>query len=124
MITFKNIQYQCSMELTLDLIGGKWKALILWHLAKNTLRFCELKRKLPKITQKMLTQQLRELEGSGLVNRFIYTQIPPKVEYSLTPVGKSLFPILETLCQWGLNYANDQEPIHEKNTCPLEPTAI
>ena len=118
MITFKNIQYQCSMELTLDLIGGKWKALILWHLGENTLRFSELKRTLPKITQKMLTQQLRELEGSGLVNRYIYTQIPPKVEYSLTPAGKSLLPILETLCQWGLSYANTPEPIYEKNVCP------
>lgn len=119
MITFKNTQYQCSMELTLDLIGGKWKALILWHLGENTLRFSELKRSLPKITQKMLTQQLRELEASGLVNRYIYTQIPPKVEYSLTPTGKSLLPILGTLCQWGLNYANAAESNCEKNTCPL-----
>jgi len=121
MITFKNIHYQCSMELTLDLIGGKWKALILWHLGENTLRFSELKKTLPKITQKMFTQQLRELEGSGLVNRFIYTQIPPKVEYSLTPVGKSLLPILETLCQWGLDYAAITAPIDEKDTCPMSP---
>jgi len=122
MITFKDIDYQCSMELTLDLIGGKWKALILWHLEEKTLRFSELKRTLPKITQKMLTQQLRELEASGLVTRFIYTQIPPKVEYSLTPAGKSLLPILANMCQWGLNFANASnasEPINEKNTCPL-----
>lgn len=118
MITFKNIQYQCSMELTLELIGGKWKALILWHLGEKTLRFSELKKTLPKITQKMLTQQLRELETSGLVNRFIYTQIPPKVEYSLTPAGKSLLPILDTLCQWGLNYATTVESTAEKNICP------
>lgn len=115
MITFKDIEYQCSMELTLDLIGGKWKALILWHLRESTLRFSELKRTLPKITQKMLTQQLRELEGSGLVNRFIYTQIPPKVEYSLTPAGKSLLPILSTLCQWGLNYANVPKTVCEES---------
>lgn len=119
MITFNNIQYECSMELTLDLIGGKWKALILWHLGESTLRFSELKKTLPKITQKMLTQQLRELEASGLVNRYIYTQIPPKVEYSLTPAGKSLLPILSTLCQWGLNYANVPKSIPEKDTCPL-----
>lgn len=106
MITYKNIQYQCSMELTLDLIGGKWKSLILWYLGDNTLRFSELKKKIPQITPKMLTQQLRELEESGLVSRFIYTQIPPKVEYSLTPAGKSLIPILATMCQWGLSYAN------------------
>ncbi|HEY3424616.1 MAG TPA: helix-turn-helix domain-containing protein [Negativicutes bacterium] len=124
MITFKNTTYQCSMELTLDLIGGKWKALILWHLGENTLRFSELRKTLPQITQKMLTQQLRELEASGLVNRFIYTQIPPKVEYSLTPTGQSLLPILETLCQWGLNYANTTESIDEKTVCPLSPTTI
>jgi len=121
MITFKNTEYQCSMELTLNLIGGKWKALILWHLGENTLRFSELKRTLPKITQKMFTQQLRELESSGLVNRFIYTQIPPKVEYSLTPAGKSLLPILATLCQWGLDYADVTEEIDE-DTCPASPT--
>lgn len=120
MITFKNTEYQCSMELTLDLIGGKWKALILWHLGETTLRFSELKKILPKITQKMLTQQLRELEGSGLVNRFIYTQIPPKVEYSLTQNGKSLLPILDTLCQWGLNYANSVEATEEKQTAPAD----
>lgn len=120
MITFKNTEYQCSMELTLDLIGGKWKALILWHLGENTLRFSELKKTLPKITQKMLTQQLRELETSGLVKRFIYTQIPPKVEYSLTPSGKSLLPILDTLCQWGLNYADSVEALEEKQTVPAD----
>lgn len=114
MITFRNTEYQCSMELTLDLIGGKWKALILWHLGQNTLRFSELKKTLPKITQKMLTQQLRELEASGLIKRFIYTQIPPKVEYSLTPNGQSLLPILDTLCQWGQNYAQTMEAMDKE----------
>lgn len=109
MIKFRNTEYQCSMELTLDLIGGKWKALILWHLGENTLRFSELRKILPQITQKMLTQQLRELEECGLVNRFIYTQIPPKVEYSLTAAGKSLLPVLTALCQWGLSYADQAE---------------
>ncbi|MBP2652272.1 MAG: ytcD [Firmicutes bacterium] len=106
MITFKDTEYQCSMELTLAIIGGKWKVLILWYLGEKTMRFSELRRTLPHITQKMLTQQLRELEEHGLVNRFIYTQIPPKVEYSLTAAGKSILPILANLGQWGLNYAN------------------
>ena len=88
MIKFQNVEYHCSMELTLELIGGKWKSLILWHLGENTLRFSELKRALPKITQKMLTQQLRELEVHGLVSRFIYTQVPPRVEYTLTEAGQ------------------------------------
>ena len=117
MIKYKNIEYQCSMELTLDLIGGKWKSLILWYLGENTMRFSQLRKSLPRITPKMLTQQLRELEASGLVNRFIYTQIPPKVEYSLTEAGKSLLPILTTLCQWGLNYADDNTPAAKEATC-------
>ncbi len=106
MIKFRDNEYQCSMELTLDLIGGKWKSLILWHLAENTLRFSELRKTLPQVTQKMLTQQLRELEDCGLVKRFIYTQVPPKVEYSLTDAGRSLLPILSSLCQWGVEYVN------------------
>lgn len=118
MIQFRNNEYQCSMELTLDLIGGKWKSLILWYLGENIIRFSELKRALPRITPKMLTQQLRELEESGLVNRVIYTQVPPKVEYSLTAAGKSLLPILATLCQWGLNYVNAVEPTGQKTACP------
>ncbi|AGK97537.1 winged helix-turn-helix transcriptional regulator [Clostridium pasteurianum] len=107
MIKFKNIKYNCSMELTLDVIGGKWKPLIIWHLAEKTMRFSELKRTLPHITQKMLTQQLRGLEESELVNRFVYTQVPPKVEYSLTDFGKSLLPVLSALCKWGVNYAQE-----------------
>jgi len=99
------------MELTLALIGGKWKALILWHLSDNILRYSELKKLLPNVTPKMLTQQLRELEDSGLVKRFIYTQIPPKVEYSLTQDGKSLLPILDTMCKWGQNYADEYEQL-------------
>ncbi|WP_298203306.1 helix-turn-helix domain-containing protein [Desulfosporosinus sp.] len=109
MIKFKNNEYQCSMELTLALIGGKWKALILWHLGDKTLRYSEMRKTIPNVTPKMLTQQLRELEDSGLVKRLIYTQIPPKVEYSLTQAGQSLLPILDTLCKWGQNYANDYE---------------
>mgnify|MGYP001329990317 FL=1 len=113
MFNFRNTEYHCHMELTLALIGGKWKSLIIWHLGENTLRFGELKRALPKITQKMLTQQLRELEQDGFVNRFIYTQVPPKVEYSLTDSGKTLLPVLETMYQWGINYANESEPVNQ-----------
>jgi len=120
MIKFRNIEHQCSMELTLDLIGGKWKSLILWHLGENTLRFSELRRSLPRVTQKMLTQQLRELEESGLVNRFIYTQIPPKVEYSLTIAGKSLIPILATLCDWGQSYANEAGLNDKETACCIK----
>ncbi|RYD04852.1 hypothetical protein N752_13070 [Desulforamulus aquiferis] len=95
MIKFRNKEYQCSMELTLDLIGGKWKSLLLWYLSNNKImRFSELNRINPKLTQKMLTQQLREMERDGLITRKVYAQVPPKVEYSLTPLGVKLTPIL------------------------------
>jgi len=103
------------MELTLDLIGGKWKALIVWHLGENTLRFSDLKRTMPGITQKMLTQQLRELERDGLVHRFVYAEVPPKVEYSLTEAGKTLLPFLTSLYQWGVNYANGAGPVNRED---------
>ncbi|MDQ7092147.1 helix-turn-helix domain-containing protein [Desulfosporosinus sp. PR] len=120
MIKFRNNEYQCSMELTLALIGGKWKALILWHLGDKVLRYNEMRKMLPNVTPKMLTQQLRELEDSGLVKRFIYSQIPPKVEYSLTQAGKSLLPILDFLCKWGLNYANECEQTAQSKDSDLQ----
>lgn len=103
---FKGVEYNCSMELTLNIIGGKWKPIIIWHLGKKTMRFNELKRSLPNITQKMLTQQLRALEDDELINRVVYNQVPPKVEYSLTDYGKSLMPVLNDLCEWAVNYSN------------------
>ena len=99
----------CYIEKTMSIIGGKWKVLILWHLSNNTYRFGELKRIMPEITQKMLTQQLRELESENLVNREIYPVVPPKVEYSLTKEGKSLKPILSSMCSWGKIHVNQQE---------------
>ncbi|MEL7567362.1 MAG: helix-turn-helix domain-containing protein [Dehalobacterium sp.] len=117
MIKYKNTEYRCSMELTIGLIGGKWKSLILWNIGENTLRFGELRKALPQVTQKMLTQQLRELEENGLVHRLVYTQVPPKVEYSLTDAGKSLLPILALLCQWGLDYINKVESTNKESTC-------
>ena len=102
----------CPVGATLDLIGGKYKALILWHLSENTLRFSELG-KLVSATPKMLTQQLRELENDNLVHREVYPVIPPKVEYSLTELGKSLMPILVAMRDWGAEYLRtnkDTEP--------------
>lgn len=109
MIKYNNTEYQCSMELTLDIIGGKWKPIILWYLSKSTLRFGELKKKMPKITQKMLTQQLKSLEENGLINRVVYNEIPPKVEYSLTDTGKTLIPILHSLSGWAHEYINSNK---------------
>lgn len=104
-LKFKDKNYTCTFEITMDLIGGKWKPLIIWHLGtKGTQRFNELKKLIPQITQKMLTQQLRELEADNLINRKVYPQVPPKVEYSLTDVGESLMPILKMMCDWGNDY--------------------
>lgn len=93
--------YNIGVEATIDVIGGKWKPLILCHLKKGTMRTGELRKVMPRITQKVLTQQLRELEDSNIVHRKVYQQIPPKVEYSLTDHGKSLIDLLTELCNWG-----------------------
>ncbi len=97
--------FNCEKELTLYVIGGKWKMLILWHLGKEgTKRFGELKALMPGITQRMLVNQLRELEEDLIVERKVYPVVPPKVEYSLTEQGKSLMPILDSMYEWGKNY--------------------
>ncbi len=96
--------YNCPVEATLDLIGGKYKALILWHLIDKTLRFNEIGKLIPKATPKMITQQLRELETDNLIVRVVYPVVPPKVEYSLSEFGKSIIPILDAMCNWGESY--------------------
>ena len=102
-----NSEYNCPVGATLELIGGKYKALILWHLMNKTLRFGELRRLIPQATPKMLTQQLRELEDANLVIRTVYPVVPPKVEYKLSELGISIKPILETMYSWGEGYLND-----------------
>ncbi len=94
----------CPLEATLGIIGGKWKSIILHHLLKETLRFGELRRTMPGITQKMLTMQLRELEKDGLISRKVYPEVPPKVEYSITKYGKTIKPVIRTLQDWGIQH--------------------
>ncbi len=94
--------YHCPVEATLDVIGGKWKVVILFHLThEGTHRFAALRRKIPGVSERMLTQQLRELEDDGIVHREVYPEVPPKVEYSLTEYGRTLRPITEVMCEWG-----------------------
>jgi DNA-binding HxlR family transcriptional regulator len=100
-------QYICGVAVSLEIIGGKWKGVILWHLCHKTLRFSQLRRRLQGVTQKMLTQQLRELERDKLVNRKVYAEVPPRVEYSLTELGRTLEPTLRQLCEWGKHYNDD-----------------
>jgi DNA-binding HxlR family transcriptional regulator len=101
----------CSpVELTLDVIGGKWKPLIIYYLLGGTRRFNELRRLIPMATQRMLTKHLRELEEFGVVERTVFPEVPPRVEYTLTPLGHSLKPLLDLMLDWGLNYlANHPE---------------
>jgi DNA-binding HxlR family transcriptional regulator len=93
--------YNCPVEATLDVIGGKWKVVILFWLRDNTLRFGELKRKIPGVSERMLTQQLRELEVHGIVRRKVHPVVPPRVDYSLTAYGATLKPITDLMCAWG-----------------------
>jgi DNA-binding HxlR family transcriptional regulator len=94
----------CPVEATLSLIDGKWKGVILYHLLGATLRFNEIRRRVPSVTQRMLTNQLRELEADGLVERRVYAQVPPKVEYRLSERGRTLAPVIEALKRWGDTY--------------------
>lgn len=97
--------YHCYFELTLQVLGGKWKPIILYHLSRQPImRFSELRKTIPNVTERMLTKQLRELEKDGLLLRTVYREVPPKVEYSLTPLGTSLIPILMQLREWGVQY--------------------
>ncbi len=98
----------CAVEAALQFIDGKWKGVILYHLLQDTLRFSQLRRLLPSVTQRMLTNQLRELEADGFLQRRIYAEIPPKVEYSLTERGRSLEPVIVALKAWGDLYGNVQ----------------
>ncbi|HTK07384.1 MAG TPA: helix-turn-helix domain-containing protein [Ktedonobacteraceae bacterium] len=94
----------CPMDVMLAIVGGKWKPLIVWYLLSGTKRFGELRRLIPGVTQQMLTLQLRELEQAGILHRQIYAQVPPKVEYSLTELGRSLEPVLYQMAAWGMWY--------------------
>lgn len=106
----------CPLASLIDMIGGRWKVLALWYLQDGAKRFTELKRLLPGVTQKMLTQQLRQMEADGLVKREVFPQVPPKVEYSLTATGKELNGLLSTLSKW----ATDHMPTLEAARKPVD----
>lgn len=99
---------KCAVETTLELIDGKWKGVVLFHLLDATLRFNELRRRAPGATQRVLTKQLRELEADGLVIRTVYAEVPPRVEYRLSPLGETLRPIIVALKSWGTAYKERQ----------------
>ena len=100
-----NSKSGCAVEVTLSVMGGTWKPIVLFHLLQGKKRFSELARAIPNITQRMLTLQLRELEEAGIVARTVYAEVPPRVDYALTDLGRSLEPVLIAMRDWGLGYA-------------------
>jgi len=113
---------ECPAQATLEVLGGKWKGLILFHLRNESKRFNQLKNLIPGVTQRMLAKQLKELESDEIVTRKAYMEIPPKVEYSLTTFGSTLTPILEALHGWGVNYINDINRI--RNNSEFQENAV
>ncbi|MFC6334155.1 winged helix-turn-helix transcriptional regulator [Paenibacillus septentrionalis] len=112
----KNGDFNCEKELTLSIIGGKWKLIILWHLGKEgPQRFSELQRLLPKITHKMLTSQLKELTDDGIIHREVFPEVPPRVEYSMTELGLTLMPLLELMYDWGKKRIEDIKKQNEQS---------
>ncbi|MFE8700672.1 winged helix-turn-helix transcriptional regulator [Cytobacillus sp. FJAT-54145] len=108
----KREMYNCPVEITVEVMGGKWKSRIMWHLSKKPYRYGELRQLIPNITQKMLTQSLRELEEDGLIMRDIYQEKIPRVEYYLTEYGESTTPLLQLMSEWGKQ--------HKKRTLEIE----
>ena len=112
-MSHKHCASACPIETTLDVLGGKWKGMVLHRLLYGTRRFNELRRTRPHVTQRMLTRQLRELERDGIIHRKVYAEVPPKVEYSLTPFGLSLKPILLMMEHWGQQYQHKVSEFHD-----------
>ena len=106
-IDIKGKRYYCPVEVAMDVIGGKWKAVILWYLIAGTLRYNQLKKQIVSISERILIRELKELEQSGLIKRKAYPTVPPKVEYSLSPYGKSIIPLVQMIASWGEKYTAD-----------------
>jgi DNA-binding HxlR family transcriptional regulator len=100
-VVIDNKEYHCAVDVAMGFIGGKWKAVILWYLRKDAMRFGELRKMMPGITEKMLSMQLRQLEKDGIVTRKVFAEVPPRVEYSLTDMGRNMVPMLEKIAEWG-----------------------
>lgn len=105
------------IQSTVRILGRRWKPIILWHLQNQTYRFGELRRLMPEASQKMLTQQLRELEADGLVHREVYAQVPPKVEYSMTDYGRTAMPVLDMLFEWGKHHQDSSPTFPDELKC-------
>jgi DNA-binding HxlR family transcriptional regulator len=107
--------FHCALDVTMNYIGGKWKTVVIWYLRKDKKRFGELKKHIPDITEKMLSLTLRQLESDGLVERTVFAEVPPRVEYSLTAHGKSLLPMVEEMAAWGRKKTKEEGQMVEVN---------
>ena len=105
--------FHCALDVTMNFIGGKWKSVIIWYLRKDVKRFGELKKLVPDITEKMLSLTLRQLEADGLVERSVFAEVPPRVEYKLSAQGKSLLPLVEEMASWGRRKVKEEGEMRE-----------
>jgi DNA-binding HxlR family transcriptional regulator len=116
MILLRGETHHCALDVTMRFIGGKWKTVVLWYLRKEKKRFSELKKHIPDITEKMLSLQLKALEEDGIVTRTIYPEVPPRVEYELTPFGQTMIPMLEEIALWGRELGLKEGELVSKET--------
>jgi DNA-binding HxlR family transcriptional regulator len=107
--------YHCALDITMDYIGGKWRSVVLWYLMKEKKRFSELKKVIPDITEKMLSIQLKHLERDGLIERQVFAEVPPRVEYTLSAAGRSLIPLLTEVAAWGRNKGYQEGKLIKKS---------
>jgi DNA-binding HxlR family transcriptional regulator len=112
-------EFKCSVKVTLDIFNDQWKMSVIWHLLDSDKRFKELHEVIPEITQKTLTVKLKDLESKNIINRKVFPQVPPKVVYSLTPIGKRLRPVLEDMFTWGIDYVKENGTITGDNLCEV-----
>ena len=113
-------EFKCSVGVTLDIFNDKWKMSVIWHLLENEKRFKELHEEISEITQKTLTVKLKELESKKIIHREVFPEVPPKVVYSLTPIGKKLRPVLESMFNWGIDYVEEHGTISGDNSCEMK----
>lgn len=110
-------EYKCSVSVTLDIFNDRWKLAVIWHLLEKDKRFKELSENISEITQKTLTIKLKELEEKNIIHREVFAQVPPKVVYSLTPMGKKLKPVLNEMFDWGIEYVKENGTVTDENAC-------
>jgi len=113
-------EFKCSVGVTLNIFNDKWKMSIIWHLLENDKRFKDLHEEISEITQKTLTVKLKDLESKKIIHREVFPEVPPKVVYSLTPIGKKLRPVLESMFNWGIDYVEECGTISGDNSCEVK----